>query len=734
MSSKTNEVTSDQPQEREIKTRDDCRIFVSGFGPAQSPSSTSSSKRSYDDVNVVLPSEQQLRNIFECYGTIATPIPSKTNSSSSSGGVFVLAYDSEKPKLTKKRKRNPFAFVTFDDADSVKKVMMDYEKYGFIDGRKGIDVISDAEKQVRCNIVKRPNPIIHRHAKRKKISVDEFSEAWKACTLTSMKENDEYKDNRAVANLLLQVNRSHLHRMTEYIEKYINGKYGGNKSDESGKYESKSNPHICDHKYGTLQIVGTLNPSSRPKQAFVFLQTILPSEKHDIAKHNETNTMTKETMDACQYWVEYFTNHPILTRFVLNKAYMVGKLVRVSSGLDERAKANALVTAALAPFTGAKDCDQHDHSEKGGDGNGENSDITLKVQVFPPKPFQQAVVAMLDSKIGEIESTSKGDDDCDGRQISMSATDYTHTFSCIQIFTPQKTKSKSEQGKGSRQEQRQIPQNKIVSVEELYLIGVLPLSRRSQLQVQPMSNEGDKTNDNDDNQEICRAYFKLQEALDYYRYDTSSTYITPMANTASEVSSTIASEDPVTLNFKGMTAFDCGSSPGGWTKYLLDKEQCIHVYSCDPGALDESVLSMDGVQHMRMKGEDAMDWIVEERQKAIQNELVGEGEKLTNDTPTDGSKESMLPFLQPPALVNLWVSDMCLLDPSHQVDHLISAQKKGILANRCFFVLTLKFNTGHAKETFDDMARVDVKRLIETFKLGQVGNSASTAADGGGGN
>jgi hypothetical protein len=63
---------------------------------------------------------------------------------------------------------------------------------------------------------------------------------------------------------------------------------------------------------------------------------------------------------------------------------------------------------------------------------------------------------------------------------------------------------------------------------------------------------------------------------------------------------------------------------------------------------------------------------------------------------------------------------MCLVDPKQQVDHLVEAKEKGILAANAFFVLTLKFNTGHSKETFDRFACQELERLKELVKVESV--------------
>jgi len=181
----------------------------------------------------------------------------------------------------------------------------------------------------------------------------------------------------------------------------------------------------------------------------------------------------------------------------------------------------------------------------------------------------------------------------------------------------------------------------------------------------PIQGNGDgsaSATANDDG-EVCRAYFKLKEVFDNYRRD----------------------EKHLSPSFEKMSAFDCGSSPGGWTKYLLQNGKCSTVYSCDPGALDPAVETMPGVRYLKMRGETAIDLLQTEK-----------------------------------CQVNLWVSDMCLTDPKRQVDHLVYANEKGILADKAFFVLTLKFNVGHAKETFDLFAREELKRLGEKMNVEHV--------------
>lgn len=150
---------------------------------------------------------------------------------------------------------------------------------------------------------------------------------------------------------------------------------------------------------------------------------------------------------------------------------------------------------------------------------------------------------------------------------------------------------------------------------------------------------------------ICRAYLKLQEA--FARYDQP---LSPLK------------QNPVAL--------DCGAAPGGWTKYLAEEFDSPKVYSVDPGDLDPSVICMDGVEHLQMTIADALPIVKKD-----------------------------------PNGIDLWVSDMCLHNPSDQVDTLLQARDAGIVHSGTMFVLTLKFTRGHAKAAFDNQAQVELDRL-----------------------
>ena len=154
---------------------------------------------------------------------------------------------------------------------------------------------------------------------------------------------------------------------------------------------------------------------------------------------------------------------------------------------------------------------------------------------------------------------------------------------------------------------------------------------------------------------VCRAYFKLKEAVDRYQNDHAD------------------------MNFKmfeNTVALDCGSAPGGWTKYLAQDMKCKLVHSVDPGNLDADVMELDNVNHLRMKIQDAIPLLKKEQSK-----------------------------------INVFVSDACLHEMEGQVEFLLLAKESGILNENAFFVLTLKCTTGYSKAYFDSQAMKVVKSL-----------------------
>ena len=150
---------------------------------------------------------------------------------------------------------------------------------------------------------------------------------------------------------------------------------------------------------------------------------------------------------------------------------------------------------------------------------------------------------------------------------------------------------------------------------------------------------------------ICRAYWKLQEVFDRYNHSTPG-------------------------HSAGLTALDCGASPGGWTQFLSQKLDCEAIYSVDPGNLESSILQLPSVKHWPMTIQKALPKLKEAKVR-----------------------------------IHIWVSDMCIKDTDQQVGMLLEALRMGIVSAGTFFVLTIKVIAGHSKSAFDSVVNEQVKRL-----------------------
>jgi 23S rRNA C2498 (ribose-2'-O)-methylase RlmM len=146
--------------------------------------------------------------------------------------------------------------------------------------------------------------------------------------------------------------------------------------------------------------------------------------------------------------------------------------------------------------------------------------------------------------------------------------------------------------------------------------------------------------------DIPRAYYKLQEALERFGGNVKS-------------------------QLKRKVALDCGAAPGGWTQYLME-QGCSKVYSVDPGDLLPSVLTIHGVEHLKMKLQDAI---------------------------------GMLPQNS----IHVFVSDMCLHEMESQIDFMVKA--KPLLTKNALFVLTLKCVAGHSDSSYNLQVGKVVSRL-----------------------
>ncbi|KAL7542952.1 hypothetical protein ACHAXR_012245 [Thalassiosira sp. AJA248-18] len=260
----------------------------------------------------------------------------------------------------------------------------------------------------------------------------------------------------------------------------------------------------------------------------------------------------------------------------------------------------------------------------------QNKDLSsLRVQVYPPK-HQSRLLQSFDSIIENGNGNA---------QFTIDPKGFTHMASVVEVY----------QYKGKGWEQKQLEED-----SKLYMFGMSPASLEYDV-----VDTNNIIADNSSGDEVSRAYYKLKEAVGAY-----------------ETSRGVLDQD-----FYGSIALDCGSAPGGWTKYLIEHFRCQKVYSIDPGSLSPSVLNLKETSHMQMKIQDALPMLLE-------------NEEATTAGP-----------------VKIWVSDMCLHYMEHQVDQLLLAKKEGLLAPKAFFVLTLKCVVGHSKVSYDSQVEKVVDKL-----------------------
>jgi len=270
--------------------------------------------------------------------------------------------------------------------------------------------------------------------------------------------------------------------------------------------------------------------------------------------------------------------------------------------------------------------------------------VVCRMNVFPPKQ-QSLLLKSLDTLIEEMDEAD--------RPFSIDYKGFTHMISVVQVY--------QYSGKGL---ERQAAKDN-AETNNRYMVGIAPASKKDVVDTNNII-----ANDSS-GQEVNRAYYKLKEATGTYK----------------------ASDGVLNEDLYGSIALDCGSAPGGWTKYLIEHFGCKQVFSVDPGKLAPSVLNMKETVHMPMKLQDALPKLLDEG-------MCGN--------------------------VKIWVSDMCLHHMSEQVDLLLHANEMGILSpNNAFFVLTLKCTVGHSKASYDGQVEKVVDKLyaganvhgVKTFHL-----------------
>ena len=246
----------------------------------------------------------------------------------------------------------------------------------------------------------------------------------------------------------------------------------------------------------------------------------------------------------------------------------------------------------------------------------ETIDCSFRVHAFPPSNQSRILSAIERINTSTTENKIQ-------QSIKLDPRDFTNILSVVEVY--------NYDGRG-----------KEVIEDGLAMSGVSPSF---------VSNLEDNKDTTDDNA-VNRAYYKLKEAMGRYLREH---------------------QDFDSSAFQDTIALDCGSSPGGWSKFLADDMKCKLVYSVDPGDL---VIDLGNVHHMKMKIQDAIPILKELKTK-----------------------------------INVFVSDMCLHEMEEQLNFLLLAKDDDILEDNAFFVLTLKCNSGFSKANFDGQ----LEKVLETL-------------------
>jgi hypothetical protein len=118
---------------------------------------------------------------------------------------------------------------------------------------------------------------------------------------------------------------------------------------------------------------------------------------------------------------------------------------------------------------------------------------------------------------------------------------------------------------------------------------------------------------------------------------------------------------------------NCGSAPAGWTKYLSERTDLNAIYyAVNPGVMDAWVLSLPNVRHLRMMSANA---ILRLRDVLSSTRGGGRGGRGRG---VDGARVALL------------VGNMCMHEPTGQVDALLRFCESGMLRLDAAFVLTIK--------------------------------------------
>ena len=413
------------------------------------------------------------------------------------------------------------------------------------------------------------------------------------------------------ANCILQVQHTHLDRLMHYLQHQ-------HKIDENANSSSDSS--------SSCKVLGSASAQSK-NISLLFLNCVDPIK------------VTRMLISKSE----------LLAR-AINQSYIVKTGRLLEGDLVSEEGCNEFAKIVYQTILSSQQQERKD--------NDDGHDVALRMKVFPPM-YQSRLLQSFDAIINENINNESG-----LPRFSINPKEFTHVLSIVEVY--------QSQGRGWM--------NNNVKNTNLFMVGLAEASlvedvvdMNNSITATSGANNHDEADDesinnhqNDAAVEVCRAYYKLKEAIETY----------------------IANNNLHQDLYRSVTALDCGSSPGGWTKYLIEHFHCSKVYSIDPGLLAPSVLNMKETHHVQTKIQDAVPLLLKEDVGA--------------------------------ARVKIWVSDMCLHNMEAQVDLLLMAKESGLLASNAFFVLTLKCIVGHSKSAYDAQVKKTVDKLCDSSKVENV--------------
>jgi 23S rRNA U2552 (ribose-2'-O)-methylase RlmE/FtsJ len=381
--------------------------------------------------------------------------------------------------------------------------------------------------------------------------------------------------------------------------------------------------------------------------------------------------------------------------------------------------------------------------------------VVVKIDVFPMKLQHQII-----SNITQLLNDKSIPED----ELDISPTNYTLTLSIVQLDTAEQhnnnhnSKSKNKNNNNNNKSKANFNGG---GCHGTFLVGVTNCIIPQKI----YSSKVSASMNNDDDTIICRAYCKLEEVFHRWWHCTDDDGNVDDENIVTTTKKPFPFLTQISFGERGVVAettkrrliindyqeednreggenkttgspliaVDCGSAPGGWTKFLTEHTCCFDViYSIDPAEMDKRVSSLPVVEHLQMTSEDAISHLCHilssspsspccdgEGQNSLaeddNNERDCTGGPVTNNTMTTVVQQQQ----QGEGVnrnkckkISLWVSDMCLHEYTNQVDTLLRVRDMGMTMNNCAFVVTLKFcNAGHGRGRYDELAIDEACRL-----------------------